>query len=111
MLPEAVQEAEVTGAEHWQEELQHAPVQGLVGEQELVGPWYISPPAQPLMATPTQAQLVMLQQTPGQGVEQVPLQVNVPPEQLPVATTVHTPVVVLQQRPMQGVGVQEVEPQ
>ena len=54
---------------------------------------------------------MLSQQTPGQGVAQVPLQVNTfGVVQAAGASTVQAPVVALQHLPMQGVGVQ-VPPQ
>lgn len=100
----------VEGATHWHDAEQHAPVQGLVGVQVLEEPWYISPPAHPMTPTGLQAQVVMLQQTPRQGVAHVPLQVNVPLQAAPGAVTEQAPVTVLQHLPMQGVGAQEVAP-
>jgi hypothetical protein len=90
--------------------LQHTPVQGL-GVHVLVGPWYISPPAQPVTVTAAQTQELMLQHTPGHGVEQVPLQVKtLGAVQVAGAVTEHAPLVTLQHLPMQGVGLQ-VPPQ
>jgi hypothetical protein len=69
------------------------------------------PPGHPVTVTALQAQLMLSQQTPGQGVAQVPLQVNTfGVVQAAGASTVQAPVVALQHLPMQGVGVQ-VPPQ
>jgi hypothetical protein len=108
---EAVQLASVAPAVHTHVVLlQQTPGHGL-GVQTLAGPWYISPPAQPVTLTAAQAHDVMLQQTPGHGVAQVPLHVKtLGVVHVAGAVTLHAPVVALQHLPMQGVGVQ-VPPQ
>jgi hypothetical protein len=89
---------------------QQTPVQGL-GVQTLEGPLYTVPPGHPPTATALQAQLMLSQQTPGQGEEQVPLQVKTFGAAQPVGDwIVQAPVLKLQHLPMQGVGLQ-VPPQ
>jgi hypothetical protein len=69
------------------------------------------PPGQPATPTGVHAQVMLSQQTPGQAVAQVPLQVKMlGVVQAVGALTVQTPVTLSQHLPMQGVGVQ-VPPQ
>lgn len=69
----------------------------------------MDPAGQPATGTAAQAQLLMVQQTPGHGTSQVLKQVNAPVHAAGVVTE-QTPVVVLQHLPVQGEGVQ-VPPQ
>jgi hypothetical protein len=65
------------------------------------------PPGQPATATAVQAQVRLLQQTPGQGEAHVPPQVNALGAAQEAGTvTVQTPVTLLQHLPVQGDGVQ-----